>query len=161
MKRSACNLLDYYYCMTSPLQRGLSWNLPLMFKTSGINHYYKAYEPESRFFFVGEKSAPVELRLTCRLPDVGSDNVDVAVEVNKKLVGTAAIGRDWQALRVMVGGEVVRDEVNEVVIRWPEVSHQQVALIERAATDMERGEYPDLHPVLGEVHTFIASAARS
>lgn len=161
VKGSACNMLDYYYCMTTPLQRGLSWNLPLIFKTSGINHYYKAYEADSRFFFVGEKSVSVELSLTYRVPDAGSADAELVVEVNRKTVGTAAIGREWQTWSVVVAGEAVHDGVNEVVIHWPEVKHDHPALIERAAADMERGEYPDLHPVLGEVHTFVASAAQA
>lgn len=160
VKGSPCNLLDYYYCMTSPLQRGLSWNLPLMFKTSGLNHYYKAYERDSRFFFVGEKSSPVELRLTCRRPAGGPTETNVTIEVNGKVVSSAAIDSQWETLKFIVPAGLVRDGVNEVVIRWPEAGYDHVALIERAASDMERGEYPELHPVMGEVHALVASAAR-
>lgn len=159
--RAACDLLDRYYCMTSPLQRGVTWDLTSKIRANGAGHYYKAYEPESRFFFVGEKSVPVELRLTCRLPGAASPEAALAVEVNGRSVAAINAGGEWQTWRVAVAGDLIADDVNEVVIRWPEPSHDHAALIERGAAEMERGQYPDLHPVSGEVHTFVASAARA
>jgi hypothetical protein len=156
--RAACDMLDHYYCMTSPLQRGVSWNLT--FKANA-GHYYKAYEPESRFFFVGEQSVPVELCLTCRLPGAVSPEAALAVEVNGRSVAAIKAGGEWQTWRLAVAGDLVADDVNEVVIRWPEARPDSAPLIERGAAEMERGQYADLYPVLGEVHTFVASAARA
>jgi len=159
VSRSACNMLDYYYCMSSPFQRGLSWNLPLTIKVGGLNHYYKAHERESRFFFVGERSTAVELQLACRLPGAGVTDAEVALKVNGNSIGAITAGSQWQTWKIFVSGDVVHDDVNEVSICWPEVEYDHVALIERAAADMENGLCPELYPVLGEVHTFVALAA--
>lgn len=159
VSRSACNMLDYYYCMSSPFQRGLSWNLPLTIKIGGLNHYYKAHERESRFFFVAERSTAVELHLACRLPRAEVSDAEVALKVNGKSIGTITAGSQWQTWKLFVSGDVVHDDVNEVSICWPEVRQDHVALIERAAVDLESGLCPELYPVLGEVHTFVALAA--
>ena len=159
LTRGARDMLDFYYCATSPLQRGIAWNPPMKIKTYVVNHYYKAYEPESRFFFVGEKSVPVELHLTCRLSDAAPAEATLAVEVNNRPVGAITASREWRTWRLEVVGDVINDDVNDVVIRWPEVKPDNASVIERAAADIEQGQYPDLHPVLGEVHTFVASVA--
>jgi len=64
------NLLDYYYCSSVDQPLEAVWVSSLEDKRyQPVARYYKAYTPESRFVFVGEAEFPVQLCLTCRLPE--------------------------------------------------------------------------------------------
>jgi len=162
--RKANNLLDYYYCSAARQPRELMW----AFAVQGMSpllkmrsDYYKAYGLTSRFVFVGEPDCPVDLRLTCRLPQGSRAADDIAIEVNGTRFGELSINRHWETWQISVGEELVRDGLNEVVIHWPlpEFPDQQTldAMFDHL---VDEGIYPDFYPVFGEIHTFVASDAR-
>ncbi len=121
--------------------------------------FYRAYGEESVFVFVGEVGLGVELDLTCRLP-AGSEGAPVRVTVNGGQVLAQPGACRWQHYSVLVPGALVRQGMNEVRIWWPVpdlgCGEQNLA---RAADALERGGYPELFPVFGELHTFVARGA--
>jgi hypothetical protein len=158
------NLLDYYYCSAARQPRELMWAFAMQGMSPLLrmrSDYYKAYGVESRFVFVGETDCPVELRLTCRLPRRPAAEGAIRIEVNGHYIGEMVIGRDWETWHISVNQEMVRDGLNEVVIRWPlpEFPDKEAldVMFEHLVDD---GIYPDFYPVFGEVHSFVASDDR-
>lgn len=157
IRRGDVDLLDSYYYTTSPLQRGLMWNPPLNIKTQVTSYYYKAYESISRFCFVGEELVPVELHLTCRIPKDESTEKSVRIEVNGQQVGMVNANHEWQTWQLTVPGTMIRGDVNDVVVHWQQTEFAGEKVMEQAANDIERGHYPELYPVYGEIYTFVAA----
>jgi hypothetical protein len=158
------NLLDYYYCSAARQPRELMWAFAMQGMSPLLrmrSDYYKAYGVESRFVFVGETDCPVGLRLTCRLPRRPAAEGAIRIEVNGHYIGEMVIGRDWETWHISVNQEMVRDGLNEVVIRWPlpEFPDKEAldVMFEHLVDD---GIYPDFYPVFGEVHSFVASDDR-
>lgn len=158
------NLLDYYYCSASRQPRELMW----AFAVQGMSpllrmrsDYYKAYWLESHFVFVGEADCPAELRLACRLPKRGCAEGAIMINVNGKHLGEIVIDRTWGTWHITVGEDLVRDGLNEVTIRWPLPAFpNEEALAAMFDHLVDEGIYPDLYPVFGEIHSFVASDAR-
>lgn len=158
------DLLDYYYCSASRQPKEIMW----AFAKEGMSpllklhsDYYKAYSLESRFAFVGESDRPVELHLTCRLPGRARVEEAIAVEVNGYALGEMGVGSDWGTWDISVGGDVVRDGLNEVSLRWPQPEFPDEEAL-RSMFDhlVDDGIYPEFYPVFGEVHSFVASDGR-
>lgn len=153
------NLLEYYY-LTSALQPlELKWALPPRAGSAfrRVSDYYKAYWQESRFVFVGEAGRRVLLSLACRLPVDGKSETTV-IEVNGTLLGEMSVGQRWQTWDVLASEDIVRDGINQVIIRWPTPDYSAEQSLERAATELiDEKAFPELFPVFGEIHSFIAS----
>ena len=152
------DLLDSYYFLESPVQRESLWTLPGL-PANFAADFYRAYGEESVFVFVGEVGLGVELDLTCRLP-AGSEGAPVRVTVNGGQVLAQPGACRWQHYSVLVPGVLVRQGMNEVRIWWPvpDLGRGEQDLA-RAADALERGGYPELFPVFGELHTFVARGA--
>ena len=155
------NLLDYYYCSASRQPRELMW----AFAVQGMSpllrmrsDYYKAYGLESRFVFVGESGCPVGLRLTCRLPGRVQGEAVATVKVNGATIGEIAVERNWGTWHIAIDEELVRNGLNEVIIAWPVPNFPDEAeLAEMFDHLVDEGIYPDFYPVLGEIHSFVAT----
>ncbi|MFL6282406.1 MAG: hypothetical protein ACJ74Q_04495 [Pyrinomonadaceae bacterium] len=158
------NLLEYYYCSSAEQLQEITWLLSLSsyneHRPNGAQ-YYKAYGPASRFYFVGEAGRPVRLSVACRLPQPAPAEASIFVELNARPQVEIVIGGDWSAWEVDVSGEVVRDGLNEVTVRWPMPELASAAALERAVLDLYDRIIPEFYPVFGEIHSFIASDART
>lgn len=155
------NLLDFYYCSAGQQPHeleGLKWvNFEghLNFNVK----YYRAYWPESRFVFVGEAGCPLRLCLTCRLPEDSAGEAPISIVLNGKPHAEIVIGREWSSWVLEFPGEVVRDNMNEITVRWPMPGFRRSAALKKAVLDMCAMKFPDFYPVFGEIHSFTASRA--
>lgn len=157
--RRDINLLDYYYLTAARQPVELKWALPPRAGSAfrRVSDYYKAYWQESRFVFVGEAGRRVLLSLACRLP-VNGESEAIVIEVNGTLLGEMGVGQRWQTWDVLVSENVVRDGINQVIIRWPTPDYSAEQSFERAAAELvDEKAFPELFPVFGEIHSFIAS----
>ena len=151
------NLLDYYYCSSVDQPLEAVWVSSIEEKRYQPDaRYYKAYAPESKFVFVGEAESPVQLRLTCRLPESTSFQGSILVEVNGKPLGEVAAGNDWTTWDLTIDAETVRDGLNEITVIWPIVEFDSKEAFKKAAMKMYEGKFPHFYPVFGEIHSFIA-----
>lgn len=152
------NLLDYYYCSAVDQPLEAIWRSSIEDRRYQPDaRYYKAYAPESRFVFVGEAEAPVQLCLTCRLPESTSSQGSILVEVNGKPLAEIAAGSDWTTWNLTIDAETVRDGLNEIKLLWPIVEFDSKQALKRAAMKMYEGKFPHFYPVFGEIHSFVAS----
>ena len=154
------NLLDPYYCVTTRQPQELRWVTRYQISPDIVSDFYRAYWVESRFVFIGEAGCPVRLCLVCRLPGPGQPQEGVCVEVNGKPIGEAAVGRKWETWEISVAGDVTRDGLNEVVVRWPIPEFPGDAAVGQVAADMLHGIHPTLFPIFGEIHSFVATDGR-
>jgi hypothetical protein len=158
--RGPVDLMDHYYCSSAVQPQETTW----MFETGEEKRYpqfYKAYDTESRFIFVGEAGYPIQLSLTCRLPPSGRGDDTISLRVNGRFQGQVEIGRNWTTLDIAVDGDALRDGLNEVVVRWPIPDFEGNAALERVVVNMCEKAFPDFYPVFGEIHSFTACDARS
>lgn len=160
--RGDVNLLDYYYGSSALQPQEVTWVLPKggAHTRGRQKHYYNAYSPESRFIFVGEANSPVRLRLTCRLPRLELPEGTISIEVNKKDLGEIVINREWGTWDINVGGDEVRDGLNEVLIHWPMPAFPGEKPLESVVQNLTDRILPEFFCPFGEIHTFVASDAR-
>lgn len=156
--RHETNLLNFYYYSSADQPLEAIWQAP--FEAGRYQpdaRYYKAYEPESKFVFVGETKSPVHLSLTCRLPESTSAQGGILVEVNGQPLAEIAAGRDWSTWDLTIDGETVRDGLNEITVSWPSIEFDTKQALKSAAMKMYEGRFPHFYPVFGEIHSFIAA----
>lgn len=156
------NLLDYYYGSAALQPQEVTWALPRhdVFVKSRLRHYYKAYSPESRFVFVGEAGLPVVLRLTCRLPNQRPARGTIHVEVNGRGQREVEVSGEWQTWDITVAGEVTRDGLNEVGIRWPVPTFPGTKALHGVADALIERTFPEFYCEFGDIHTFTVSDGR-
>jgi hypothetical protein len=111
--------------------------------------YVQALDTTSTFFFTRAAGGPIRCRLTCRLP--GGEG-KVRVRMNGVPKSALAARRRWTTFEFTLPGVV---GVNQIELDWPLLPPPADSL-ERAARRLERGTYPDVLPVFGEVHAFTA-----
>jgi hypothetical protein len=157
--RRDVDLLDLYYCFASKQPQELRWVLNDRVRTELDVDYFKAYGVESRFIFVSEANCHARLSLTCRLPSK-TEGI-VSIEVSGKRIAEIAVTRSWKTWDITVVGELVREGINEIVIRWPNAEFSSEKALEEVAQDILQGAYPSLFPVFGEIHRFVASGRAS
>ncbi|HKR11853.1 MAG TPA: hypothetical protein VJT15_07345 [Pyrinomonadaceae bacterium] len=158
--RGPVNLLDYYYCASGRQPHETSWMIELGI-VKKYPQYYKAYETESRFIFVGEAGYAVQFSLTCRLPQSARGEDTVSFEVNGRFQGQMTIAPNWTTWDIAVDGETLRDGLNEVVVRWPMPEFEGETALERIVANICENKFPDFFPIFGEIHSFTACDARS
>jgi hypothetical protein len=148
------DLLDDYYCPVIHHSTERKWAKSSKYRL--CSDYYKAFWLESPFVFVGEACRPVGLLLTCRLPSPGLPEGNISIEINGSCLGQAMIGNKWETLEIAIAAEMMRDGLNDVVIRWPTPKFTGREALEIAADDLVDGVFPQLFPVYGEIHSFTA-----
>ena len=109
--------------------------------------YVQALDTTSVFLVVQADARLLRSRLTCRLP--GGEGA-VVVSVNGVAASTLRVRREWTTFELTLPGGV---GVNRIELEWPLLPVPPDSL-ERAARRLERGTYPDVLPVFGEVHAF-------
>jgi hypothetical protein len=160
---SEINLLDDYYCSAAQQPHeleGIKW-INLERELTFDIQYYRAYWPESRFVFVGDAGCALRLCLTCRLPNDTPGEAPISVAVNRKPHEAIMIGHEWSSWELEFPGEVVRDGMNEVTVRWPIPEFQSSAALKKAVQDMCAKKFPEFYPVFGEIHSFTASRGQA
>jgi hypothetical protein len=153
------DLLDYYYLCAADQPHELAW-LNRGDKYRPDSEYYRAYWPESRFVFVGEKDAPVHLSLTCRLPKPTPRETTIAVRCNGRPQVQIDINSDWSTWEIDLPGEAVHNGLNEVAISWPMPEIETDLALEKARLKLLERKFPDFFPIFGEIHSFTASDGR-
>jgi hypothetical protein len=146
-------LTDFYYssAIPGPSERGwTSRSLP----TNRGSHciYASAFWGTSRFLFIGEKSQPIGLRFTYRIPTSSLCDGEVEIEVNGHRVGQAPAAPTWQTLELLIEGNYVSDGTNEIVITWPDEVDSSEIQLSRAADALGARRLPYFYRVYGEIH---------
>jgi hypothetical protein len=113
--------------------------------------YVQALDTTSAFFVARADAKPLRCRLTCRLP--GGEGA-VVVRVNGMPGSTLPARREWTTFEFTLPGAA---GVNRIELAWPVLPLPPDSL-ERAARRLERGAYPDVLPILGELHAFTVSS---
>jgi hypothetical protein len=152
------NLLHYYYCQAAGQPQELE---ALMWPFTRMDYdprYYRAYWPESRFVFVGEAGHAVNLCLTCRLPEFAPREATISVECNGKPQVEITIAREWSSWEISLPGQVVRDDLNEIEVRWPMPEFRADEALGKVIMRLCQKKYPEFYPIFGEISSFTASA---
>ncbi len=120
--------------------------------------YYRAGRHESRFVFVAQRSRPIDVAITYRLP--ASTLEDVAIAFNGAPAATLPSSPRWRTIRFSVGASIVRPGVNAVSVRWPIAQEPWQTAVHRMMRtideDVSRSAQA-LHPVYGEIAAFAVS----
>ena len=150
------NLLDYYYCSATDQEQEFAWVTRAEPRYRPDADYYRAYWPESKFIFVGDTGCAVTLLLTCRLPGTALEEDAIHVVVNGKPQAEIVVHHDWTSWTINVEGQVVRNGLNEVVVRWPIPEFDDDGWLERARRKVSERKFPDFYPIFGEIHSLSA-----
>lgn len=161
--RGPVDLLQFYYCSDGLQQQEIMWTFPHLngYLDHKMYHYYKAFWRESRFVFIAEANKPVYLRLTCRLPSLELTAGAISMLVNGECVGKTLINRDWETWDFTAAGDLVKDGLNKVVVRWPMPIFPGLKPLETVISDLTERIYPEFFCVFGEIHSLVASDARN
>ena len=152
------NLLDYYYCSATDQEQELAWLNRVEEKRYRPDaDYYRAYWPESRFVFVGEAGCAVTLLLTCKLP---AKEGMVRILINGHAQVEMVVNTDWSSWTINLDGEVVRDGLNEIALRWPVVDFDNAGWIESVRQRVCERKFPEFYPIFGEIHSFRALSSK-
>ena len=160
------NLLEFYYLSSADQPQELAWVMRISYKIYSPHFepkFYRAFGAESKFIFVGTAGYPVRLCLTCRLPKTAKGEATISVGLNGALQTEMIVSRQWSTWEIDLAGDIVRDGLNEVTVRWPvpEFENSSEAL-ERVVMNLFNFwelKFPNFFPVFGEIHSFTAGAA--
>lgn len=151
------NLLDpFYYQSADQVQEFQALLWPTM-RVGFDPHYFRAYWPESKFVFIGEAGVAVNLSLTCRLPRLSVDEGKISIACNGKPQVEIAIGKQWAAWDVTLTGDLVRDGINEIEVRWPMPDFRTDEALSEVLPRLCQKKHPEYYPLFGEIHSFFAS----
>ncbi len=151
------NLLSAPYCDIPFEHLGFEWWEGAI--------YLRAREPESLFHLICDSPAPIQLKLTCRLPSQPMGDETVSVVVNGCPIDNLKVCSRWSQHTCLISAEVLRGGLNSLVLAWPEPQESPEERIEKITMELERSEslnrwnrLPDIYPIYGEVHAFSAAA---
>jgi hypothetical protein len=131
------DLLDPVFCTFDYVHPEVGW--------PGRSAFYKAYGHESRFVFVSDRPSLLELVLTARTrPQSGR----ISILINGTTVSEPTVGPDWTTVRFACEPSLLRDGINEAVIRWPSAS---------CSVDVTRRDGNRFYPLVGEIFRFSVS----
>ena len=159
------NLLEYYYCSSADQPQEVAWVMRINYKVYKPHFepkYYRAFGTESKFIFVGTAGCPVRLSLTCRLPNNALGEVPISVGLNGTLQAEMMISRQWSSWEITLAGDIVREGLNKVTVRWPVPEFESGEALEKVVTNLFNFwelKFPNFFPVFGEIHSFTASGA--
>ena len=151
------DLLTYYYYSSAEQPQELEGLIKPTHRRGFDPHYYRAFWPHSKFVFVGEAGYPVNLQLTCRLPDPQGREEKVSIEFNGQPQVEFSIGAEWSTWDIAVPGQAVVEGINEVIVRWPMPEFPTERMLAKAVNYMCQRKFPDFFPIFGHIHSFIAS----
>jgi len=159
------NLLEYYYCSSADQPQEVAWVMRINYKVYKPDFepkYYRAFGTESKFIFVGTAGCPVRLSLTCRLPNNALGEAPISVGLNGTLQAEMMISRQWSSWEITLAGDIVREGLNEVTVRWPVPEFESGEALAKVVTNLFNFwelKFPNFFPVFGEIHSFTASGA--
>lgn len=114
--------------------------------------------PWIRFCLVVAKPAEVLLKLTLRRPLPADDSV--VLKINGESVAELPACPTWQREQVRLPAATVREGLNELEIRWPEIAGEALdGAYATAVEDLALGRETEMHPVYGEVAAITATVA--
>lgn len=123
--------------------------------------FYQATAVESRFFLVLESPKSIRLSLTLRVPQAAKENWtedrhDTAcqIRINGEFLATVHPTGDWATTVLDASASKLTVGLNTIDVLWPRRYHQ-VSFKQEGLT-MQRGACPEVLPVLGEIHRFVA-----
>jgi hypothetical protein len=122
--------------------------------------YYRAFGSESKFIFVGTAGCPVRLSLTCRLPNTAPGEERISVGFNGTSQAEMTISRQWSTWEINLSGDIVREGLNEVAVRWPVPEFESGEALEKVVVNLFNFwelKFPNFFPIFGEIHSFTAS----
>ena len=119
--------------------------------------FFCAYEATTIFSLVAERVAPVSLSITYRLPPGGPREAEALVEMNGRVCTALMATQRWASARIQLPAELVREGVNELLIRWPAIAGDGDAELVRAADRIELGRPFEFYPCYGHLHALVAS----
>jgi len=124
--------------------------------------HQRAPWPESGFVLVLDRARAVSLSLTARLP-AGEDGAErrgtVRLAANGRWAGNLRLGARWSTQRLTLAGGLLRPGLNRLTLGWPPPPPRGEAALAAAIRRLEEGLEADLHPVFGEVWSFVARPA--
>ena len=151
-------LEPYYYLSAGQPHEFEALNWPAS-RVDYDPRYYRAYWPDSKFVFIGEKGLPVDLRMTCRLSRFSPDEGKISVDCNGKPQVEMTIDKEWSSWEITVPGDVVHDGLNEIEVHWPIPSQFPTGeVLNELIIKMCQLRYPQYYPIYGEIHAFTASS---
>lgn len=157
VRHSETDLLHFYYYSTAEQPQELeALNWP-NYRLATDVRYFRAFWPESRFMFVAEAGYPVKISLTCRLPKPAPREEKITIALNGEPQAELTITTDWSTWDVTLPGEVMRDGINEVAVRWPIPEFRSAEALSRVTARLCQQKFPEFFAVFGEIHTITAS----
>ncbi len=122
--------------------------------------------PETPFWLPladADAAAGLSLRLAARLPPIpgvgAARRGPAAVTVDGREAGRVLMGERWARATFRVPAGELGPGLHRVVVRWPMPPPVGDAALEAARERLARGVEADLHPVFGEVFSFVALPA--
>lgn len=142
------SLLDGYYD-AEPLRRFF----PELIPTPDLTGWaiYRAAWPVSKFCWVMDGSADINLEINARLSKPVGDGSKVELLVNGRRVGEMTVGLSWTRYEGVVDGRFLQCGINELAVRWPFPVVKKEAVWGEVIGRLERGLETTLHPVFGEI----------
>lgn len=108
-----------------------------------------AYEFESIFPFVCAESQTLSLALTCRVPGAREAG-EVVVELNGTAIGRILTHGDWHSGHCTADARIVKQGLNSLTLRWPNVSRFDMR--NQLRHDFETGRKLDTRTHFGHFH---------
>ena len=151
-------LEPYYYLSAGQPHEFEALNWPAS-RVDYDPRYFRAYWPDSKFVFIGERGLPVNLSLTCRLAKFSPDEGKISVDCNGKPQVEMTINKEWGSWDITIPGDVVHDGLNEIEVHWPlPTRFQTEEMLDEVIARMCQLRYPQYYPIFGEIHAFTATS---
>ncbi len=81
------------------------------------------------------------------------------IKVNGQPIGELQSSREWNTWDITIPGSLVKDGVNEIVLRWPIPAFPGLTPLNRVVDDLAERLYPEFYCPFGEIHSFVATDA--
>lgn len=120
--------------------------------------------PETSFCLIVDGTRDVEIEPTVRLPAAGSEPGnrwgEVRVSIDGTGVGSIEATERWTRTTLRIGRDHLRPGLNRLTLCWPAPPPSGDDPLRTALERLEMGIAADLHPVFGEVFSFLARLAK-